>query len=108
MDFLLLIAFLALGYAVVRQNNSNNTQTPSQPVEERALIRQPPGYNPYILNQFNEMKDRIFSADIRENKIETKPSIRATGVFGITENQLKLHPSDSITITYTPKHTLNV
>lgn len=107
MDFLLLIVIAALGYAVMKQNKSNNTSPPLNQDDE-VLAALPPGYNPYILNQFNELKDRIFSADLRENRIETKPSINATGIYGITENQIKMHPYDSITLTYTPKHTLNV
>ncbi len=107
MDFLLLIVIAALGYAVIRQNKTNNSTPPPEQTSD-VLSALPPGYNPYILNQFNELKDRIFSADLRENRIETKPSINATGIYGITENQIKMHPYDSITLTYTPKHTLNV
>lgn len=112
MDALILIAVVALVYAMARQSKSNTiTSTEDYPPttnEVATYTRPPPGYNPFILNQFQEMKDRIFSADLRENRIETKPSINATGTFGITENQIKFHPSDSITIVYGPKHTLNI
>lgn len=108
MDILILLTALALSYAVYRQNHSNTTEYNMVLYEKKGQAKLPPGYNPYILNQFQEMKDRIFSADIRENRIETKPSIHATGVYGITENQIKLHPSDAITVIYGPKHTLNV
>ncbi len=54
------------------------------------------------------MKDVIFSADLRENRIETKPSIKKKGVYAITQNQVKFHNQDAITILYGPKHTLNI
>lgn len=108
MDILLLIAVFGLGYAIFKQHKSNETTYTQLSQKESPTAASPRGYNPYILNQFQEMKDRIFSADMRENRIETKPSVNATGVYGITETQLKLHPSDSITVVYGPKHTLNV
>jgi len=108
MDFISLLVLLGLGYVIISKTKSSNTPPPETEETELLALPAPPGYNPYILNQFQEMKDVIFSADIRENRIEAKPSNIATGVYGITENQLKLHPYDSITITHTPKHLLNL
>lgn len=109
MDVLILIAIVGLGYAIFKQTrvNSNSTTQPSTQTET-IMASTPRGYNPYILNQFQEMKDRIFSADMRENRIETKPSVNVTGVYGETQTEMKLHPYDSITVIYGPKHTLNV
>ena len=112
MDALILIALIALTYAITRQSKSNSISSTNDypPIDNEMMLakRPPPGYNPFILNQFQEMKDRIFSADLRENRIETKPSMNAVGTYGITENQIKFHPSDSITVVYGPKHTLNI
>lgn len=108
MDIIILLTIIALTYAIVKQKRANQYTEPVSDSGAISTIVTPPGYNPYILNQFQEMKDRIFSADLRENKIETKPSINRPGVFGITENQIKFHPADAITIIYGPKHTLNI
>lgn len=112
MDVLILIALVALTYAITKQSRSNSAgstyEDPPTTDEMSLYKRPPPGFNPFILNQFQEMKDRIFSADLRENRIGMKPSINATGTYGITENQIKFHPSDSITVVYGPKHTLDI
>lgn len=110
MDALLLIALFGLGYAIFKQSSctTTTTTTTTQSSTQTSLQSMPRGYNPYILNQFQEMKDRIYSADMRENRIETKPSVDATGILGITETEMKLHPFDSITVIHGQKHNLNV
>lgn len=108
MEIFILLAVLSLGYILIKRNDVISDPPPGPTSTELMVINPAPGYNPFILNQFQEMKDAIFSADIRENRIESKPSMNATGIYGITETQLKLHPYDATTITYTPKHLLNV
>ena len=107
MDIFLVLALFALGYALVKTNKSSSSST-TYDTTSTEIVKYPPGYNPYILNQFQEMKDQIFSADLRENRIETKQSTNAAGVYGITETQIKFNPSDATTIIYTPKHRLNI
>lgn len=110
MDIIILLTIIAITYAVVKQNKANQYSEPISNREgnEISTAVLPPGYNPFILNQFQEMKDVIFSADLRENRIETKPSIKRKGVYSITQNQIKFHNKDAITIVYGPKHTLNI
>lgn len=108
MDILILLTVAALGYAIFRQSQTNSSNNQTTGDQEDVELVTPPGYNPYILNQFQEMKDRIYSADLRENRIETKPSRKATGQYAITSDQIKLHPADSITVVYGPKHNLNI
>lgn len=108
MSVFIVLTIIALSYALYRQKQANTNEYTQALSVKTEKSRPPPGYNPYILNQFQEMKDRIFSADLRENRIETKASTKATGVYGITENQVKFHPADAITVIYGPKHTLNI
>lgn len=107
MDVLLIIALIALGYSIYRQNTANDQNMRMIAYEKSAPTRIP-GYNPWILNQYQTMADAIFSAAITENHIERKPSKDVTGVFGISEKQLRLTPADPLTPIYTPKFKLNV
>lgn len=52
-------------------------------------------YNPYILNQYVEWKDRMFSADVNENDIYSKPVNVEHGIYGITEEQIRLNEVDA-------------
>lgn len=65
-----------------------------------------PGYNPYILNQFQTLRDTIYSASLAENRIENKPSHVTDGVYGISEHHIKLSPGDPYTVV-TQKINLN-
>jgi len=108
MDIFVLLTIFALGYAMMRHKRTTVNEYTTTMVEKSGSSILPPGYNPFILNQFQEMKDRIYSADLRENRIETKPSRDTVGVYGITQKELKFSPGDSTTIIHGPKHTLNV
>lgn len=66
----------------------------------------PIGYNPYILNQFQTIRDTIYSASLAENRIHDKPGHVTDGVYGISEYHLKLSPGDPFTVT-TQKTNLN-
>lgn len=108
MDIFIVLAVFALSYALIKNKRTTENDYMSLAKERSKAVALPRGYNPYILNQFQEMKDRIFSADLRENRIETKPSIDTVGVYGITQKEMKLHPADATTIIHGPKYTLNV
>jgi hypothetical protein len=105
---LVLIAAVGLGYAVYRYGAA----VPSvESLETKRNKAKPggglPGYNPHVLNQYQTMADAIYSADIKENDIHAKPSTTTDGVYGITEDHIKLNPGDPITIV-TSKRNLNI
>lgn len=71
--------------------------------EERSV----PGYNRYILNQFQPYSDIIYSAGLRDNHIERFQDKTTDGQYGITEHQLKLYASDPF-YSVSIKRNLNV
>lgn len=109
-----IIGLFALSYALWMQNQANDT-TMSYVQQSRNRVMKPPKqsggikYNPYLGDQqLVTIKDRIFSTDITDNKIERKPSSMTNGIYGITENLIQLNPADAITITSGPKMKLNI
>lgn len=114
------LAFLVLAagglvYAMtmqVEQNGKTLEELTKERKKEsgRYVVSTPriPGYNPYILNQFVPLKDRIFSADIVENHIHNKPSMTNSGILGLTQCLVKLNPSDPFTVLHVPKSKLNI
>ena len=93
MDVLLLFAGIILTYTIYKQFNSEPTYEDITKAKNETL--QIGDYNPYILNQYVEWKDRMFSADVNENDIYSKPAKREHGIYGITEEQIKLNPLDA-------------
>lgn len=104
---LVLLAAVGVGFAVYKYNNSVETMETLEAKRFAARPEQTPGYNPYILNQFQTMADRIYSADLRENDIHRKPDKVTDGVYGITEHHVRLNPADPLTVV-TSKTNLNV
>jgi hypothetical protein len=104
------LAFLAaagVGLAVYAYSGSVETMETLEQKKAAARPSKTPGYNPYILNQFQTMADTIFSADMRENDIHSKPDKLADGIYGITEHHVRLNPADPLTVV-TSKANLNV
>lgn len=109
-----ILGVVALGYALWIQNDANYT-TMSVVEASRKRVVKPKNYNgvikynPYLGDQqLAEIKDRIFSTDITENKIESKPCTRINGIYGITESVIKLNPADAPLMIYAPKAKLNI
>lgn len=98
--FVALAAF-GLGYAMYSQNKNN---TRISDIAEGTDIR---GYNRYILNQYQTIGDVIYSADLRENNIHSRPDRVTDGIYGITEHHIKFQASDPYTIV-SMKRNLNV
>lgn len=93
---LLVLAGGILGYAVYKQMMTEPTYEDIMKANNKGI--QIYGYNPYVLNQFVEWKDRIFSADVSENDIYSKPVQRENGIYGITEEHITLNSVDVKTI----------
>jgi hypothetical protein len=96
MSALLLVSAAGLGIAAYMYSSA-------LPAYESADLntakkQRPPGYNPYILNQFQTIRDTIYSASLAENRIETKPSEIKDGVYGISEHHIRLNHCEPITI----------
>jgi hypothetical protein len=89
---LLVLAAGALAYAVYKQKTTEPTYEDIMKAKNKEL--QNGDYNPYALNQYVEWKDRIFSADVNENDIYSKPAQQESGIYGITEEHIKLNPVD--------------
>lgn len=104
---LVLLAIAGVGFAMYKYNSSIETIQTLEEKKAAARPSQTPGYNPYILNQFQTMADTIYSADIRENDIHRKPDKLADGIYGITEHHVRLNPADPLTVV-TSKANLNV
>lgn len=105
---LVAIAAIGLGYAAYTYGKA----MPSYETLEAKKNEAKPGgtlrgYNPYVLNQYQTMADVIYSADIRENDIYSKPSFETDGVYGITEDHIKLTPGDPLTVV-TSRVNLNI
>lgn len=81
-----------LAYAMYKQSSTEPTYADVTSGNKEGL--QIGDYNPYVLNQFVEWKDRIFSADVNENDIYSKPAQQENGIYGITEEHIKLNPVD--------------
>ena len=106
MDILLLLAGGILIYAIVKQFNTEPTIADAlkpDTTQELAIG----DYNPYILNQYDEWKNRIHSADVTENDIYSKPANREFGPYGITEEQIRLNPVDA-KVTLLRRENLNL
>lgn len=109
-----IIGLFALCYALWLQNKANDTTIAyvqksrnrvSKPQQHSGGIK----YNPYLGDQqLVTIKDRIFSTDITDNKIERKPSSMINGIYGITENAIQLNPADAVVLTSGPKMKLNI
>lgn len=94
MDALLLIAGAILIFAIYKQATSEPTigEVITAKQDNELAIGD---YNPYILNQYDEWKNRMFSADVTENDIYSKQANREFGLYGITEEQIRLNPVDA-------------
>lgn len=93
MDVLLLFAGVILVFTIYKQMSDQPSYTEViEKDNERLAISE---YNPYLLNQYVEWKDRMFSADVNENDIFSKPSMEERGIYGITEDQIRLNPVDA-------------
>jgi hypothetical protein len=94
MDVLLLLAGTILVFAIYKQLTSEPTIADAlkPDTSETLMIGD---YNPYILNQYDEWKNRIHSADVQENDIYQKPVSREFGPYGITEEQVRLNAVDA-------------
>lgn len=93
MDILLVFAGTILIYTIYKQFSTQQTYTDIIQEQDKSL--KIGDYNPYILNQYVEWKDRMFSADVSENDIYSKPATREYGLYGITEEQIRLNPVDA-------------
>jgi len=100
MAAMLITAVVGLGAAAYVYSGSIRAK------EESIEHKRAPGYNPYILNQFQTIRDTIYSASLAENKIHDKPGRVTDGIYGISEYHLKLSPGDPYTVT-TQKTNLN-
>lgn len=95
MVLLALLAGTILVYAIYKQV----TMEPSlEALTKKNDTLNLEGYNPYILNQYIPWKDRINSADVAENDIWSKPVKPEFGIYGITEEHIKLNPVDGQTV----------
>lgn len=94
----MLIALGALVYAVYSQTKTNVTFDQVKNAEDTSLGLS--GYNPYVLNQYVEWKDRIHSADVDENRIYSKPAQIDYGLLGLTQENIQLNPVDVNTVVY--------
>lgn len=93
MDALLLLAAGILLYTIYKQASTNPSY---EDIVMRANETLNIGdYNPYILNQYVEWKDRMFSADVNENDIYSKPANKEFGIYGIPEEQIRLNAVDA-------------
>lgn len=93
---LLVLAGGILGYAMYKQMMTEPTYEDIMNAKNRELSMG--DYNPYVLNQYCPWKERMFSADVSENDIYSKPAQQEHGIYGITENHIKLNPVDVQTI----------
>ncbi len=104
---LVFLAAVGIGFAVYKYSSSVETMETLEAKRAAARPEKTPGYNPYILNQFQTMADTIYSADLRENDIHSKPDKVTDGIYGITEHHIRLNPTDPLTVV-TSKINLNV
>lgn len=93
MDILLVFAAAILVYTIYKQSITEPSYSDILQQEDKTL--KIGDYNPYILNQYVEWKDRMFSADVNENDIYAKPAQKEHGIYGITEEQIRLNPVDA-------------
>ena len=98
MDLLLVIAGAALIWAIFAHSKSEESNIKTIGSQDDTLALD--GYNPYILNQYVEWKDRMFSTDVEENNIYSKPMETDYGMLGLTEEKIKLNPVDAKVVVY--------
>jgi len=104
MSLMLIASALGLGTAAYIYGSSMTSY--EDVIKSQQAVSSLPGYNPYVLSQFQTIKDVIYSPQIAENKIFNKPSHVADGVFGISEYHIKLSPCEPFTVV-THKTNLN-
>lgn len=92
MDILLVFAGTILIFTIYKQFLSEPSY--ESIIESQNDTLNIGNYNPYVLNQYVEWKDRINSADVNENDIYAKPTQIETGLYAITEDQIRLNPVD--------------
>lgn len=102
---LLLLAAGALGYAIYKQSSTEKSYV--EALQGNTNTLQIGDYNPYVLNQYVEWKDRMFSADVNENDIYAKPADQANGIYGITEEHIRLNPVD-VKVVVNSRENLNL
>ena len=107
MAALVIIGGIILGYAIYKQNQDLGTTKEIVKAYEKGDELMIGSYNPYVLNNYVPWSDRIFSADIEENKIYTKPDKIEYGLYGMTEHHIKLNPVDVNTVV-SRKDNLNI
>lgn len=93
-----LLAAAGLGYALYSYSGTMESVESLEQKRNEARPGHLPGYNAHILNQYVTMADRIYSADLKENDIYSKPDRTTDGVYGITEHHLKLNRGDATTV----------
>ena len=96
MSIILLASAVGLGAAAYIYSSSQMSYEDA--VKSQSRPGALPGYNPYILNQYQTMRDVIYSADLAENNIHAKPSHVTDGVYGISEHHIKLSPFNPFTV----------
>lgn len=101
MAALVALGLVGLGFAGYMQNKHMLRLDAIS--EERSV----PGYNRYILNQFQPFSEIIYSAGLRDNHIEKYQDKVTDGTYGITEHHIKLYASDPF-YPVTIKRNLNV
>jgi hypothetical protein len=102
---LLFLAGGLLAYAIYKQKTTEPTYEDIIHAKNEGLAIG--GYNPYVLNQYVEWKDRMFSADVNENDIYAKPAERENGIYGIPEEHIKLNPVD-VKVVVNTRENLNL
>lgn len=102
----LLLAVSAAGLGAAIYTYSNRLETYEEAEEKMNKPEKLPGYNPYILNQFQTMADVIYSPGLAENDILRKPDRNTHGVYGISEHHIKMDKGEPFTIV-TQKINLN-
>lgn len=105
MDLLLVFAGAILFYVIYKQAKNNPTYEDILMAKNSGM--ELGGYNPYVLNQYVEWKDRLFSADVTENDIYSKPVEQANGIYGISEEHVMLNPVD-VKVVVNTRQNLNL
>lgn len=89
---------IALAYALYAYGNNMPSYGTLEQKRNQQRPGNVPGYNPYILNQFQTMADVIYSAGLKENDIYSKPDRVTDGIYGITEHHIQMNRGDPHTI----------
>lgn len=100
----MVLSVVGLGFAAYKYSGLLTSYEEAE--EKLQQPERPPGYQPWILNQFQTMADVIYSAGLAENDIHRKPSRETYGVYGISEHHIKMNPGEPLTIV-TQKTNLN-